>query len=42
MAISVKVAEDSEPMEHFPEWEHENLKEKRSTEIVSISDFRIT
>jgi hypothetical protein len=39
MAISVKVAEDSEPMEHFPEWEHENLKEKRSTEIVSISDF---
>ena len=34
-----RAAEDSEPMEHFLEWEHENLKEKRSTEIVSISNF---
>ena len=34
-----RAAEDSEPIEHFPEWEHENLKEKRSTEIVSISNL---
>jgi|GEM_PF-2407971 len=34
-----RAAEDSEPLEHFPEWEHENLKEKRSTEIVSIPNF---
>ena len=34
-----RAAEDSKPMEHFPEWEHESLKEKRSTEIGSISNF---
>ena len=34
-----RAAEDSEPLEHFPEWEHESLKEKRSTEIVSIPNF---
>lgn len=32
-----RAAEDSEPIEHFPEREHENLKEKRLAEIVSIS-----